>query len=230
MSTPTLRLTGLHSGYPGQSVLHKVDLTVPAGHITVIGGHNAAGKTTLINTIAGHLPATRGTITLHGRDITAWPAHRRTRAGIGLVPQGKHLFGSLTVAEHLTVGGKGRRVRDEVLDRLPHLRLRLSHRPAQLSGGEQQMLAIARALTLHPSVLLLDEPAEGLATPVIGRLAEIITSLASSGTAVLMTEHRAALTTTLDATHWWLRRGTLTPSRPVQADRGTGPPADKAHA
>jgi branched-chain amino acid transport system ATP-binding protein len=83
MSTPTLRLTGLQSGYPGQSVLHGVDLTVPAGHITVIGGHNAAGKTTLINTIAGHLPATRGTITLHGRDITAWPAHRRARAGIG---------------------------------------------------------------------------------------------------------------------------------------------------
>ncbi len=214
MNTAALQMAGLHAGYPGHTVVHGIDLTLQAGQVTTIGGHNGAGKTTLLHTIAGLLPPLSGAISLHGDNITSWPTHRRARAHIGLVPQGKRLFASLTVDEHLRIGGADRHTREHVLDALPHLRTRLGHRPSQLSGGEQQMLAIARALTLRPQVLLLDEPYEGLAAQVIQQLDHIITERAATGTTVLMAEQRLTATTTVECTRWWIERGRLTHAQP----------------
>lgn len=207
-----LHLDKVTSGYPGHRVLQPVNLTAAPGQIVVVNGSNAAGKSTLIHTVAGHLPAASGRILLDGRDITNWPAHRRARAGIGLVPQERQLFASLTVAEHLHLAAATQAAVDHVLGLLPHLRTRLRHRPAQMSGGEQQMLALARALVRQPRLLLLDEPAEGLATAVADNLARIITGLATAGTTVLITEHHAALATLQHAHHYQLSRGVLTRS------------------
>ncbi|MFG3702289.1 ATP-binding cassette domain-containing protein [Micromonospora sp. NPDC047620] len=197
--TPVLRVRNLRAGYSGASVLTDITLDVRAGRVTAVVGRNGAGKTTLINTIAGLHPNGPGTeIHLNGHLVTGIPARRRAGAGIGLVPQGRRLFAGLTVDEHLTLPrphpSRSRAVDSrQVLDLFPALAQRRHHRPHQLSGGEQQMLALARALVAAPDVLLLDEPSEGLAPAVVGQLATIITGLAASGTAVLLAEQNLAL-------------------------------------
>lgn len=188
-----LTLAGVRAGYGAGLVLHDLDLIVEPGSVHAVVGHNGAGKTTLVHTIAGLLRAAGGQIRLAGRDITGWPAHRRSRAGIGLVPQGRRVWSSLTVAEHLRLAYR-RPGRDatggwtvaRVLERLPQLAARLRHRGAQLSGGEQQMLAIARALLGHPRVLLLDEPTEGLAPVLAGQVRDLIGELAGDRLAILL--------------------------------------------
>lgn len=187
-----LRLDGLEAGYGGGTVLHGFDLTLPAGTVHVVVGPNGAGKTTLIHTVAGLLRPAAGRVRLDGRDITTWPAHRRTRAGIGLVPQGRRVFADLTVAEHLAIAHRrapaGQRAWDlaRVLDLSPQLRARLRHRGGLLSGGEQQLLAIARALLTQPRLLLLDEPTEGLAPVLVDQIRELIGQLATAGLTILL--------------------------------------------
>jgi len=180
-----LHLETLHAGYGRGTVLHNIELQVQAGTVHAIVGHNGAGKTTLLHTIAGLHQPRQGQIRLDGQTITRWPTHRRVRAGIALVPQGRRVWASLTVAEHLAIATRTPRraeavwTRAWVLELLPQLAHRLSHRGAQLSGGEQQMLALARALLTQPRLLLLDEPTEGLAPAIAAQIQDLIGQLAA---------------------------------------------------
>ncbi|MFY1595920.1 ATP-binding cassette domain-containing protein [Micromonospora sp. WMMD737] len=199
VGTSVLRVRSLSARYTGAPVLTDITLDVRAGRVTAVVGRNGAGKTTLINTIAGLHPADPGTeLLLHGQPLTGYGTRARVRAGLGMVPQGRRLFAGLTVDEHLALPrphpNRPRTIDvRQVLDLFPALAQRRHHQPHQLSGGEQQMLALARALIAAPDVLLLDEPSEGLAPAVVGQLATIITGLAAEGTAVLLAEQNLAL-------------------------------------
>jgi branched-chain amino acid transport system ATP-binding protein len=195
-----LRVSRLAAGYHGGTVLHDVDLDIAAGTVQALVGRNGAGKSTLVHAIAGLLRPYRGVIQVDGVDLAGAPAHRVARAGVGLVPQGRRVFPRLTVAEHLTLAA-GRRARGParpgvtwtvpgVLELLPRLAERLRHHGNQLSGGEQQMLAIARALLTQPRVLLLDEPSEGLAPHLAARVRELVADLATAGLTVLLVEQQ----------------------------------------
>ena len=189
-----LELTALTAGYGPVTVLRGVDFAARAGEVTCVMGRNGAGKTTLMKAIMGLVPATGGTVVLDGRAIQQLPAHLVPGMGLAWVPQGRRLFGPLSVAENLEVGGllRGNRagLRDHVLDLFPRLRERLSQPAATLSGGEQQMLAIARALCLEPKVLLLDEPTEGLQPSMIALIREAVLRLKAGGVAVVLVEQR----------------------------------------
>ncbi|HQY42958.1 MAG TPA: ATP-binding cassette domain-containing protein, partial [Paracoccaceae bacterium] len=157
-----LTLQSVDAGYGQVQVLRALSFDVRAGEVLCLMGRNGAGKSTAMKAIMGLVPVTGGAITLDGTVISGLPAHEVPRHGIGYVPQGRRLFGDLTVAENIEIGlltrRRGQRVRDHVLDLFPRLRERLGQVSRTLSGGEQQMLAIARALCLEPKVLLLDEP------------------------------------------------------------------------
>ena len=189
-----LELTALTAGYGPVTVLRGVDFAARAGEVTCVMGRNGAGKTTLMKAIMGLVPATGGTVVLDGRAIQQLPAHLVPGMGLAWVPQGRRLFGPLSVAENLEVGGllRGNRagLRDHVLDLFPRLRERLDQPAATLSGGEQQMLAIARALCLEPKVLLLDEPTEGLQPSMIALIREAVLRLKAEGVAVVLVEQR----------------------------------------
>jgi branched-chain amino acid transport system ATP-binding protein len=180
-----LRVDDLHAGYGRGIVLHGISLHVPPGTVHVMVGPNGAGKTTLLHTIAGLLITTGGTIHLDGTQVQHLPPHQRARLGVALIPQGRRVFASLTVAEHLTLAKRRRTARlvtqDELLDLFPPLRTRL-HAPAgRLSGGEQQLLAVARALLTQPRLLLADEPIEGVAPQLATTLADLLVRLADQG-------------------------------------------------
>ncbi len=189
-----LELTALTAGYGPVTVLRGVDFSARAGAVTCIMGRNGAGKTTLMKAIMGLVPATGGTITLAGEAIHGLPAHEVPGRGLAWVPQGRRLFGPLSVAENLDIGGLVRGnpagVRDHVLTLFPRLRERLDQPAATLSGGEQQMLAIARALCLQPKVLLLDEPTEGLQPSMIALIRDAVLRLKAEGVAVVLVEQR----------------------------------------
>lgn len=198
-----LELTDLTAGYHGSTVLHGLNLSVPAGTVHAVVGHNGAGKTTVIHTIAGLLRPGKGSVHVGGQDVTGRPAHHIARAGVGLVPQGRRVFAGLTVAEHLRLSyrpprrgaaeGRVEWTRQKTLELLPRLAERLSHRGSDLSGGEQQMLALARALLGSPRVLLLDEPTEGLAPVLVRQIHDLIGTLAAEGIAVLLVSPSPAL-------------------------------------
>lgn len=189
-----LRIDGVDAGYGAVQVLNGLTLEARAGEVTCLMGRNGAGKTTTLRTIMGQVQATRGKITLDGTDIGHLAAHEVPRAGIGYVPQGRRLFGALTVAENIEIGlmtrSKGAATRDRVLDLFPRLRERLSQQSRTLSGGEQQMLAMARALCLEPRVLLLDEPTEGLQPSMIALIRDTVLALKSTGVATVLIEQR----------------------------------------
>ncbi|MGH8794233.1 MAG: ABC transporter ATP-binding protein, partial [Stackebrandtia sp.] len=192
-------------------------------------GHNGAGKTTLLGTVAGLVPASGGRIFLDGKDITRTATHRRARAGIGYVPQGRRVFASVTVNEHLAVADRGRRgdpsawTRARVLEMFPQLAQRLSHRGAQLSGGEQQMLAVARALLTQPRVLLLDEPTEGLAPAIVSQIRDVIVKLADDGMSILLAAPQPEMPIAV-ADHI----SVLTTGRPTASIRGEDARSDAA--
>ncbi|MDF0595564.1 ABC transporter ATP-binding protein [Psychromarinibacter halotolerans] len=189
-----LELRDVSTGYGAAQVLRDVSLDVQAGEIHCLLGRNGAGKTTTMKAIAGLLPVWSGTIHLDGAEIGALPAHRVGRTGVGYIPQGRRLFGELTVAQNLEIGLMTRRsapaVRERALDLFPRLRERMSQRAQTLSGGEQQMLATARALCTEPKVLLLDEPTEGLQPSMIAAIRDVIVRLRGEGTAILLVEQR----------------------------------------
>jgi urea transport system ATP-binding protein len=182
----------LDASYGGSQVLWGVDLAVPPRQVVCLMGRNGVGKTTLLKAVMGLIPARRGRITLDGRDITGWSPDRRARAGIGYVPQGREIFPHLTVAENLEIARLGtRRVRD--LDRalalFPALARALGRKGGVLSGGEQQMLAIGRALLTEPRLLVLDEPTEGIQPSIILEIEEAIRRIRDElGLAVLLVE------------------------------------------
>ena len=188
-----LRISGLVSGYGGGTVLTGVDLEVRDGALAVLG-RNGVGKSTLAMTVAGLVRPRSGSITVDGREIAGLRPDRIARAGVGLVPQGRRLWGTLTVAEHLELAARHARRRtplwtiERVLDTFPALAERRRHLGAQLSGGEQQMVAISRALLTDPRLVLLDEPSDGLAPAVVDRIGEVIGELRADGVTVLLIE------------------------------------------
>jgi branched-chain amino acid transport system ATP-binding protein len=188
-----LEIRGLSAGYGPVTVLREVDFSARPGEVTCVMGRNGAGKTTLMKAIMGLLPCT-GTVTLGGTWVSGLPAHRVPGLGLAWVPQGRRLFGPLTVAENLEVGGllRGNRasLRARVLEMFPRLGERLGQVAATLSGGEQQMLAIGRALCLEPKVLLLDEPTEGLQPSMIALIRDAMLRLRAEGVAVVLVEQR----------------------------------------
>ncbi|MGH3659031.1 MAG: ABC transporter ATP-binding protein [Micromonosporaceae bacterium] len=206
-----LSIRGLVSGYAGSSVLHGVDLDVPTGGVVAVLGRNGVGKTTLVNTVMGLVRRYDGSVRLgdSGADAVELAGRRPdavAKAGVALVPQGRRVFAPLTVAEHLalterlgarrrngTADGAARWTRTGVIELLPRLGERLGHRGDQLSGGEQQMLAIARALLTNPRLLLLDEPSDGLAPSVVQQIDEVIGQLTGEGIAILLVEQNLRL-------------------------------------
>ena len=189
-----LELRAIDCFYGRVQVLRGLSLDARAGEVLCLLGRNGAGKTTTLKAIMGLVPPRAGAIILNGEAISGLPAHQVPRRGVGYVPQGRRLFAELTVAENLEIGlmtrGKGAAVRDRVLDIFPHLRQRLRQQAGTLSGGEQQMLALARALCLEPSVLLLDEPTEGLQPSMIAQIREVIGAMRETGVATLLVEQR----------------------------------------
>ena len=189
-----LKLDGISAGYGPVAVLRDLTLDARAGEITCIMGRNGAGKSTLMKCIMGLVPARTGSITLDGTALHSLPAHRVPLHGMAYVPQGRRLFGPLTVAENLEIGlmtrGMGSETLDRVLDLFPRLRERLSQTASTLSGGEQQMLAIGRALCLEPKVLLLDEPTEGLQPSMIALIRDVVLRLKETGVATILVEQR----------------------------------------
>ncbi|QFT82872.1 High-affinity branched-chain amino acid transport ATP-binding protein LivF [Roseovarius sp. THAF27] len=189
-----LELQAVNSGYGAAQVLRDLSLRVEAGEILCLLGRNGAGKTTTMQTIMGLLPLMSGRITLDGQDIGSLPPHEVPRAGIGYIPQGRRLFAGLSVAQNLEIGlqvrGAGKDVLDEVLELFPRLRERMDQPAQTLSGGEQQMLATARALCIQPKALLLDEPTEGLQPSMIEAIRQVIVKMRAQGVAILLVEQR----------------------------------------
>jgi branched-chain amino acid transport system ATP-binding protein len=190
----TLRLDRVNGYYGGAHILKDVTLELASGEILGLLGRNGAGKTTTLRAIMGLVRLGAGRITLDGGDILRLPAHEIPRRGIAYVPQGRRLFAELTVEENLTIGllvrGGGAETREPVLDLFPVLRERLGQRAGTLSGGEQQMLATARALCARPSILLMDEPSEGLMPTLVDRLLETIAGLRARRVGVLLVEQK----------------------------------------
>nr|WP_197641711.1 ABC transporter ATP-binding protein [Tabrizicola soli] len=189
-----LEVQGLTAGYGPVTVLRGLGFRAEAGRITCLMGRNGVGKSTFLKALMGLIPVGTGTITLDGVALQGLPAHQVPKRGLAYVPQGRRLFGPLTVAENLAVGGLVRgndpAVLERVLDLFPRLRDRLAQVAGTLSGGEQQMLAIARALCLEPKVLLLDEPTEGLQPSIIALIQEAVVVLKGQGVAVVLVEQR----------------------------------------
>jgi branched-chain amino acid transport system ATP-binding protein len=188
-----LEVRDLHSFYGDAHILHGVTLAVPDGSVVALLGRNGMGKTTLIRSIVGlsSVRIERGSIRYNGRELCGEPTHAIAQKGIGLVPQGRRLFSSLTVTEHLSMLPGSHRSswdRERVFAVFPRLEERRNHFGSQLSGGERQMLAIARALTLDPKLLLMDEPSEGLAPVLVQQLEQIIIQLKSTGLSILLVE------------------------------------------
>ncbi|MBN9065652.1 MAG: ABC transporter ATP-binding protein [Rhizobiales bacterium] len=189
-----LKIESLRASYGSVEVLRDISLELGRSEVLCLLGRNGAGKTTLLKTIMGLVRATSGSVTLEGTELTKLPAHEVPRHGVAYVPQGRRLFAELTVAENIEIGlmtrGKGKETRDAVLDLFPVLRERLNQRSGTLSGGEQQMLAMARALAIEPKVLLLDEPTEGLMPSAIAKIREAVAALKERGVSTLLVEQR----------------------------------------
>ena len=188
--TAALRADGLHTYYGKSHILHGVDIEVIEGSITTLLGRNGAGKTTTLRTIMGIVPAREGRISTFGTDTTRWPSFRVAALGIGYVPEGRRVFPNLTVDENLRVPleRRGPWTIARVYELFPRLAERRFNRGRQLSGGEQEMLAIARALLLNPRLLLLDEPSQGLAPMIVREVFRIVRQMRGEGISVLLVE------------------------------------------
>jgi urea transport system ATP-binding protein len=189
-----LRVDNLDLSYGAAQVLRRVSLTAAVGEVTCVLGRNGMGKTSLLRAVAGQHPTLAGRIEWEGQEIMAWPAYRRAHHGIAYVPQGREIFPLLTVAENLETGfaslRRGQRgVPDEIFELFPVLKSMLGRRGGDLSGGQQQQLAIARALVTRPRLLILDEPTEGIQPSIIKDIERVIHTLAQRGDmAILLVE------------------------------------------
>jgi branched-chain amino acid transport system ATP-binding protein len=226
MAEPLLALTDVRAGYGDSVVLDGVSLEVSEHGSLAILGRNGVGKSTLLLTIMGHTHVTRGTLRWRLDDITSMAPHRRARAGLGWVAQEREIFPSLSVEENLTVAARpGRWDLKAVYGLFPRLAERRGNMGNQLSGGEQQMLAIARALMTNPSLLLLDEPLEGLAPIIVEELTGAIgRMIAQEGTAMILVEQHAEMALSLTQDALVMERGTIVhraPSRELLHDAAT---------
>jgi len=182
-----LAISGLNQYYGGSHILRNLSLEVPAGKVTALLGRNGVGKTTLLRTLMGLVPAATGSVSFQGENLTRARPYERARAGIGYVPQGREIFPRLTVEENLLIGA--RRVPQRIFEMFPVLKTMLGRRGGDLSGGQQQQLAIGRALAMRPKLLILDEPTEGIQPSIIKDIERAIRALAASGEmAILLVE------------------------------------------
>ena len=184
-----LEVSEIHTYYGESHVLQGVSLAVARGQVVALLGRNGMGKTTLIRSLIGFTPPRQGRVIFKGTDVTKFPPFRSVAMGMGLVPQGRRIFPSLTVLENLSVATKGDRWSlERIFALFPRLKERLSHPGNKLSGGEQQMLAIARALMTNPDLLLMDEPSEGLAPLLVREVGRVISELKGQGLSILLVE------------------------------------------
>jgi branched-chain amino acid transport system ATP-binding protein len=211
---PLLAVEDIHTAYGLSRVLFGISLEIAAGECVCLLGRNGVGKTTTIRSVMGLAPPASGRVLWQGRDITGWPAHRVARAGIGFVPEDRRIFAELSVWENLEVGARaarrpGRWTITAVGELFPVLRERRDQRGGFLSGGEQQMLTIARTLTGNPELLLLDEPSEGLAPLVVDMLRDKIGELKAQGLTILLAEQRVDFALALADRVYVLEKGTV---------------------
>ena len=210
-----LKVDALHVFYGEIHALKGVGLEVQRGEIVAMLGNNGAGKTTTLKTISGLLIPRRGSVTLEGQSLVGLPAHEIVKRGIAHVPEGRRIFNRLTVAENLRMGAYRRRDGgieadlDRVLVLFPRLKERLTQVAGTLSGGEQQMLAIGRALMASPRLLLLDEPSMGLAPVLVEQIFETITDINGLGTTILLVEQNAAMALSIAHRGYVLETGTI---------------------
>ena len=207
----TLAVRDLHAYYGESHVLQGVSLDVGEGESVALLGRNGAGKTTTINTIVGFVRPRGGTVRVGDRDLTAKPPHRVAAAGVALVPQGRRVFSDLTVRENLMIAARSNGGWDlaRVLELFPSLARRLANRGDELSGGEQQMVAIGRALLRDPALLLLDEPSEGLAPKLVTEVGDVLVRLRESGLSLLLVEQNLALATRVAQRVYVMNKGTI---------------------
>jgi branched-chain amino acid transport system ATP-binding protein len=208
-----LEIENVNAYYGDSHILHGVSLSVGEGEIVCLLGRNGAGKTTTILTIMGYLQPRPGRIRYRDSDISGLPPYAIARLGFGFVPQERGIFPSLTVRENLTVfaraGGKGFWTLHRIFDLFPVLRARERNLGFQLSGGEQQMLSIARALMLNPTMLLLDEPSEGLAPMIVQQIIEVLARLKQEGLAILLVEQSLRTAFAVGDRHHVLNKGEI---------------------
>lgn len=210
-----LQVDALRSGYGRIPILAGVTFGVAEGEFLGILGHNGMGKTTLMNTLMGHLSATGGTIRFDGQEITQMPAFKRARAGLGLVPQGRQIFPDLTVHENLRMGMAGSAeedpgLLDDILSLFPRLQRLLDRRGGALSGGEQQLLALARCLCARPKLMLLDEPTEGIQPSILEEIVETLKTLRSRGLSLVLVEQNLDFIAALSGRVLIIQKGMIT--------------------
>ena len=220
-----LSVTGLNQYYGGSHILRDLAFDVPTGKVTVLLGRNGVGKTTLLKTLMGLVPASRGTVRFENRELTRLPPYHRARAGLGYVPQGREIFPRLTVEENLQMGlaprERGATVPARVFELFPVLRSMLRRRGGDLSGGQQQQLAIGRALSMNPRLLILDEPTEGIQPSIIKDIERVIRMLAQEGQmAILLVEQYYDFARSLADHYLVMERGEI-------VQRGTGADMDR---
>ncbi len=217
-----LQADGIHLYYGASHILRGASVAAEPGKVTCLLGRNGVGKTSMLRGITGHVPVRRGTVMWEDADITKLPAHLRARRGIAYVPQGREIFPRLTVAENLqtgltAVGRTARRLRDEVFDLFPVLKDMLNRRGGDLSGGQQQQLAIGRALVTQPRLLVLDEPTEGIQPSIIKDIERVIRLLANRGDmAILLVEQYYEFARDLADTVAVLDRGSVVLSGAIE--------------
>ncbi len=206
-----LDVKDIHSYYGDSHILQGVSLSVSPGKVVSILGRNGAGKTTTVLSIMGYIKPRQGSIQYNGKTIHNWPSHRISRLGLGFVPQERCVFPSLTVEENLTVaarhGRDGKWALARIYELFPRLHERRMNRGFQLSGGEQQMVSIARALMLNPELIILDEPSEGLAPLIVNEIVSILRHLKDEGLGVLLIEQNLKVALELGDTHHVLSKG-----------------------
>ncbi len=221
-----LNVIGLNQYYGGSHILRDVAFEARLGEVTVILGRNGVGKTTLLKSLMGVVPVKAGTVTLDGTDITKAPSYERVNRGIGYVPQGREIFGRLTVEENLRMGlatkGGGTSVPAELFELFPVLQQMIGRRGGDLSGGQQQQLAVARALAAGPKLLMLDEPTEGIQPSIIKDIGRVIRMLADRKTmAIVLVEQYYDFAAELADQYLVMERGEI-----VQRGRGADMEAD----
>ena len=207
-----LALRSIDAAYGDSQVLRNVTLEVRTGQVVCLLGRNGAGKTTTVSTIVGFVPARSGTIVLDGQDVTGWPIERRAKLGLALVPQGRRVFALLSVEENLRIVENpkgGTWTLDRVYQFFPRLKERRTSLASNLSGGEQQMLAIGRALMRNPSLILMDEPSEGLAPQIIEDVYAAIAEMAAQGMSIVLVEHSLDLAISLADSIYILSKGEI---------------------
>ncbi len=225
--TSLVDVTDLCSGYDGSRVVDGVSLSIASGETVALLGRNGVGKTTLVETMMGMVRASSGRVVVDGRDVTGRPPHVVSRAGVAIVPQGRRVFAPLTVEDNLRIAARksGDWSVDDVYDLMPRLAERRTNLGSQLSGGEQQMLSIGRALLCSPRLLLLDEPSDGLAPAVVAQVGDVLRALTARGLALLLVEQDLRLAFDVADRVLVMAKGQIVHASSVADFRADGPRA-----